>query len=202
MRPHRRERSAASWPVGAPGAEASSANGLRVPPAEAAPAKRGEVTPGIGWPGANDSRVPATGEAFTADRERRDPADPALRPAERTAAVRAPREWATRWHRATWGWVKTLIVMVGVVIVVSAGVGALMIARVGDADRATATTTTAPAEPGIDLPVVLRSGGLDRTYVVHVPGSYEGSQAVPLVLVLHGSGGSAEIANRISGMSA
>jgi polyhydroxybutyrate depolymerase len=35
-----------------------------------------------------------------------------------------------------------------------------------------------------------------------VPASYDGSQAVPLVLVLHGSGGSAEIANRISGMSA
>jgi polyhydroxybutyrate depolymerase len=91
--------------------------------------------------------------------------------------------------------------MVGVVIVVSAGVGALLIARAGD-DRATVTTTPAPAEPGTDLPVVLRSGGLDRTYVVHVPASYDGSQPVPLVLVLHGSGGSAEIANRISGMSA
>jgi len=102
---------------------------------------------------------------------------------------------------ATRGWETTLIVMVGVVIVVSAGVGALLIVRADD-DRATVTTTPAPAEPGMDLPVVLRSGGLDRTYVVHVPASYDGSQAVPLVLVLHGSGGSAEIANRISGLSA
>jgi len=92
-------------------------------------------------------------------------------------------------------------VLVGIVIVVAAGVGALLIAR-GRDDQRTTPTTTAPPEPGIDVPVVLRWGGLDRTYVVHVPPSYDGSQAVPLVLVLHGSGGSAEIANRISGMSA
>jgi polyhydroxybutyrate depolymerase len=92
--------------------------------------------------------------------------------------------------------------MAGVAIVVSAGVGALLIARVQDDDRATVTTTPAPVEPGIDVPVALRSGGRDRSYVVHVPGSYDGSQAVPLVLVLHGIGGNAEIANRISGMSA
>jgi polyhydroxybutyrate depolymerase len=94
--------------------------------------------------------------------------------------------------------------MVGIAIVVAAGVGALMIAQGRDDDRTTPTTTatTAAPEPGVDVPVVLRSGGLDRTYVVHVPPSYDGSQAVPLVLVLHGSGGSAEIANRVSGMSA
>ena len=200
VRPHRREGIAALWRVGAPGAEASSANGLRVPPAEAAPAKRDEVTPGRASPGANGSRVPATGEASAADRERRDPADPSLRPAERTAAVRAPHN-GLHTGIATRGWVKTLTVMVGVVIVVSAGVGALLTARADD-DSATVTTTPAPAEPGIDVPVVLRSGRVDRTYVVHVPASYDGSQAVPLVLVLHGSGGSAEIADRISGMSA
>ena len=197
VRPHRREGNTASWRLGAPGAEASSANGLRVPPAEAAPAKRDEVTPGRASPGANGSRVPATGEASAADPERRDPAGP-LRPAERTAAVRAPGNGLPT-GIATRGWVKTLTVMV--VIVVSAGVGALLTARADD-DRATVTTAPAPAEPGIDVPVVLRSGRVDRTYVVHVPASYDGSQAVPLVLVLHGSGGSADIADRISGMSA
>jgi polyhydroxybutyrate depolymerase len=200
VRPVRREGNAASWRVGAPGAEAPSANGLGVPPAVAAPANRDGIAPGMASPGAYGSGVRANGEAFPAGRERRDPGDPALRPAERRAAGRAPRSGlhvgiATRW------WEKTLTVMVGVAFVVLAGVGALLIARADD-DRATVTTTPAPVEPGIDVPVVLRSGGRDRTYVVHVPASYDGSQAVPLVLVLHGSGGSAEIANRISGMSA
>jgi polyhydroxybutyrate depolymerase len=197
--PHRREGNAASWRVGAPGAGAPSANGLQVPPAVAAPGIRDEVAPGIASRGANSSRVPATGEASAADRARRHPADPALRPAERRAAVQAPRN-GPHIRIATRGW-KALIVIVGVAVVVLAGVGALLIAR-GDDDRTTVTTTPAPLAPGIDLPVVLSSGGLDRTYVVHVPASYDGSQAVPLVLVLHGSGGSAEIANQISGMSA
>ncbi|HEY7071970.1 MAG TPA: PHB depolymerase family esterase [Acidimicrobiales bacterium] len=86
---------------------------------------------------------------------------------------------------------------------VVAGIGALLIVRGRDVDKATVTTTTAaPTTPGVDVPVVLRSGGLDRTYVVHVPASYDAGHPVPLVLVLHGSGGSAEVADRISGMSA
>jgi polyhydroxybutyrate depolymerase len=102
---------------------------------------------------------------------------------------------------ASQGWGKTLTVVAGIAIVVAAGVGALMIA--GDrADRGTPSTTLAPPPPGTDVPVALRSGGIDRTYVVHVPASYDGSRAVPLVLVLHGSGGDAEDADRISGMSA
>ena len=104
------------------------------------------------------------------------------------------------------GWGKTLTVVVGSAIVVAAGVGALLIASGRDEERATSTTsttsTTAPPPPGTDVPVVLRSGGLDRRYVVHVPGSYDGSHAVPLVLVLHASGSNAVSAARISGMSA
>jgi polyhydroxybutyrate depolymerase len=152
-------------------------------------------------PDANGSRVPATGEASAADRERQDPAGPALRPAEPRAAGQAP------WNGlhigiATRGWVKALIVVVGVAVVVSAGVGGLLIARVQDDGRVTATTTPGAVESGVDVPVVLGSGGLERSYVVHVPAGYDGSHAVALVLVLHGSGGSAEIADRISGMSA
>ena len=104
------------------------------------------------------------------------------------------------------GWGKTLTVVVGSAIVVAAGVGALLIASGRDEERATSTTsttsTTAPPPPGTDVPVVLRSGGLDRRYVVHVPGSYDGSHAVPLVLVLHASGSNAMSAAKISGMSA
>jgi len=154
--PVRREETAASRHVGAPGAQAPSASEHRVPPAVAAAATQ-------------DGRAPRSG---------------------------------LHGGIAKRGWQRTLIVMVAVAIFVSVGVGALLIVRARDVDRATVTTTPAPAEPGIDLPVVLRSGGLDRTYVVHVPASYDGTQPVPLVLVLHGSGGSAEIANHISGMSA
>jgi polyhydroxybutyrate depolymerase len=102
---------------------------------------------------------------------------------------------------ASQGWGKTLTVVAGIAIVVAAGVGALMIAR-GQDDRETPSTTLAPPPPGTDVPIALRSGDIDRTYVVHVPASYDGSRAVPLVLVLHGSGGDAEEAARISGMSA
>src|SRR5262245_27671937 len=102
---------------------------------------------------------------------------------------------------ASQGWGKTVTVVAGIAIVVAAGVGALMIAR-GRNDRETPSTTVAPAPAGTDVPVTLRSGGIDRTYVVHVPATYDGSQAVALVIVLHGSGGDAEEAARISGMSA
>jgi polyhydroxybutyrate depolymerase len=98
------------------------------------------------------------------------------------------------------GWGKWLTVIVGSAIIVAAGAGALLIARGSAEDRA--TSTTAPPPPGTDVPVVLQSGGLDRRYVVHVPGSYDGSHAVPLVLVLHASGGNAMSAAQISGMSA
>jgi hypothetical protein len=52
----------------------------------------------------------------------------------------------------------TLTVMVGVAIVISAGMGALLIVRARAVERAMVTTTVpAPAEPEIDQPVVLRS---------------------------------------------
>ncbi len=38
----------------------------------------------------------------------------------------------------------------------------------------------------------LVSGGLTRTFLVHVPASYTGSAAVPLVLAYHGSGGTGQ----------
>ncbi|OPY79613.1 MAG: Esterase PHB depolymerase [Syntrophorhabdus sp. PtaU1.Bin153] len=47
-------------------------------------------------------------------------------------------------------------------------------------------------------------GGLERTYVVHVPAGHGLSKekALPLVLVLHGGGGNASSAARISGFNA
>jgi polyhydroxybutyrate depolymerase len=114
---------------------------------------------------------------------------------------------------ASQGWGKTLTVVAGIAVVVAAGAGALMIAGGRDDDRptagpgdgsgprASASSTTAPPLPGTDVLAVLSSGGLERRYVVHVPGSYDGTLPVAVVLVLHGLGGDANEAARISGMS-
>ncbi len=60
---------------------------------------------------------------------------------------------------------------------------------------------TAPAAPAAPTPklltpgdynLTLNSGGADRSYILHVPPSFDGSQAMPLVFVLHGLGGNAE----------
>ncbi len=47
----------------------------------------------------------------------------------------------------------------------------------------------------------LSSGGRERRYLVHVPASYDGRTAVPLVIVLHGGGGNAASAVRMTGFS-
>ena len=98
----------------------------------------------------------------------------------------------TRWGE------KALAVVAGIAIVVLGGVGAVMILRAQDVESVTATTTTAAqGEPGIDVPKVLRSGGLDRTYVVHVPASYDGSRAVPLRLSSDAQARPAKLAARV-----
>lgn len=47
----------------------------------------------------------------------------------------------------------------------------------------------------------LSYGGIERTYIVHAPASYNGTDPVPLVVVLHGINGNALDAERTSGMS-
>jgi len=66
-----------------------------------------------------------------------------------------------------------------------------------DDEGSSATTTT--AAPSCDRPAAagltertFESGGLTRTYLLYVPGSYTGTEEVPLVVNLHGSGSSAE----------
>ena len=46
----------------------------------------------------------------------------------------------------------------------------------------------------------LTTGGMDRFYEMHVPASYDGSKAVPLVLVFHGGGGYPAASRYESGM--
>src|SRR5262245_525856 len=45
----------------------------------------------------------------------------------------------------------------------------------------------------------IMSGGAARTYILHVPPGYDGSQALPLVLVLHGFGGNAASMVKLTG---
>lgn len=47
----------------------------------------------------------------------------------------------------------------------------------------------------------LHYDGIDRTYLIHVPSSYDGGSAVPLVLALHYAGGSASTFETMTGFS-
>ena len=62
------------------------------------------------------------------------------------------------------------------------------------------STTTTVVKPG-DYNESLNSGGRTRTYILHVPPAYDGKQAMPLVLLLHGAGGNAEKMITATGMS-
>jgi polyhydroxybutyrate depolymerase len=53
---------------------------------------------------------------------------------------------------------------------------------------ATATCETPLPHAAGDASATLRSGGLDRAYLLHVPPSYDGTRRMPLVLTLHGFG--------------
>jgi polyhydroxybutyrate depolymerase len=48
----------------------------------------------------------------------------------------------------------------------------------------------------------INSGGMARTYVLHVPPSYTRSQPIPLVIAYHGHGGDGAGQERLSGMDA
>ena len=54
----------------------------------------------------------------------------------------------------------------------------------------TPCATAKPHATG-DSDETLRSGGIDRTYILHVPPSYDGTRQTPLVLNLHGFGSNA-----------
>src|SRR5260221_7319835 len=47
----------------------------------------------------------------------------------------------------------------------------------------------------------LQSGGLTRSYIVYVPVSYDGNQAAPLMIALHGGGGQASGMNKLTDLN-
>ena len=49
--------------------------------------------------------------------------------------------------------------------------------------------------------LALTVGQRERTYLVHLPPVYDGKRSLPLVIVLHGGGGNAEGAARMTGFS-
>ena len=52
-----------------------------------------------------------------------------------------------------------------------------------------------------DQTITLTHAGLERTYILHVPSSYDESQPTPLLLSFHGGGGNAENQRRVSGFN-
>ncbi|HEV8325043.1 MAG TPA: PHB depolymerase family esterase [Myxococcota bacterium] len=63
-----------------------------------------------------------------------------------------------------------------------------------------ASGTPAPLTVG-DNDVVIPSGGVDRTLLLYIPPSYDGHKPLPLVLVLHGFGGTGLAMSDTTGMS-
>jgi len=62
----------------------------------------------------------------------------------------------------------------------------------GGTEAPDARVCPTPALPAGNTTVTLTVGSLSRSYVLHVPPAYGGSEPVPLVLDLHGIGGSGE----------
>jgi polyhydroxybutyrate depolymerase len=62
--------------------------------------------------------------------------------------------------------------------------------------------TTSPITPGTSADATLTSGGIQRTYRLHVPGGYDPHQTYPLILDIHGHGGTALQQERYSQYSA
>jgi len=62
-------------------------------------------------------------------------------------------------------------------------------------------TGAASVKPG-DYEETLAAGGKTRNYLLHVPPSYNAGEKMPLVIILHGGGGSAKSMAGVTGMNA
>jgi polyhydroxybutyrate depolymerase len=69
------------------------------------------------------------------------------------------------------------------------------------ATTAPSTSTTNSAPPHGDSTQQFEFGGLTRTYLVHVPPTYDGSTPVPLVVSFHGHGGTGANQAKLTQMS-
>jgi polyhydroxybutyrate depolymerase len=75
--------------------------------------------------------------------------------------------------------------------------GFVLVACGGRANRQ-APTTQATLNPGRpqpgDYPITLKVGALERAYIAHIPPAYNNQTPVPVVLMFHGGGGTAQAA--------
>ncbi len=70
--------------------------------------------------------------------------------------------------------------------IILSAVGLLALVAGADSPK---TTVPSPPQPG-QFTLVIKSGGFDRVAHVHIPKGYMADSKPPLVLVLHGAGGS------------
>ena len=73
--------------------------------------------------------------------------------------------------------------------------------RCGNRSLFALAPTRSVAQSDSKHPGTLESGGRTRTYFVHTPPGFQGDEKLPLVMVLHGGGGNADNAEKMSGMS-
>ncbi len=85
-------------------------------------------------------------------------------------------------------------------VYLAVAVSALACMALAGPHRAQPDTSTTPAER--DLTRTITVDGRARRYHVHLPPAYDGRRALPLVVVLHGGGGSAERMDALTGFSA
>ena len=87
----------------------------------------------------------------------------------------------------------------GPVVVILAAVTASPVQS--DVELATGQSSLPSVSPG-DHSFTIRVGESDRRYTVHVPPGYTGQQAVPVVIMLHGGGGTGRAAATETGWNA
>lgn len=92
--------------------------------------------------------------------------------------------------------------MLGLLVVLMTWGGGSAITAAAPADRTATPAVFTRAVTTGDYDGSIQSGGHTRTYIVHTPPGYDGTQPIPLVMVLHGGGGSAAGAETQTGMSA
>ena len=67
---------------------------------------------------------------------------------------------------------------------------------------ACARSFRATPNPTKEITNIITFNGIKRSYILHIPKSYDGNHPTPIVLVFHGGGGNAENAARVTGFSA
>lgn len=96
-----------------------------------------------------------------------------------------------------------LLCLVAIVVLMTLSQAVKAASGKGTKPRSRSRATAAPAARiapvlGKTYEETLESGGLARTYLVYVPGAYDGRRAVPLLLALHGGGGQGSGMNKLT----